>query len=104
MLPPPTSAHDGNPGPVSTAVPAQPAPVLREPGTDADTGADCAAVGLDAAVETTGLGEHPASTPQSARPLRTAKRRDISRKSIRLRAERVRSVLKVHSLMPAWTY
>jgi hypothetical protein len=95
------SAHDGCPAPVSTAVPAQPAPVLRELGTDVETEADWRAVGLNAGLETTGLGEHPASTPQSARPFSTAKRRDISRKSIRLCAERFHSVLKVHSPMLA---
>lgn len=95
------SAHDGSPVPVSTAVPAQPAPVFREPGTDVETDPGGRTVGLDAGLDVIGVGEHPASTPQSARPLRRAKRRDISGKGTRLRAERLHGVLKVHSLMLA---
>jgi hypothetical protein len=39
--PPPTSAQDGSPWPVATAVPPQPAPVVCEPGTDAAADAEC---------------------------------------------------------------
>ena len=66
------SAHDGSPGPVSTVVPAQPAPVFREPGTDVDTDAECGAAGLGVGVETLGLDEHPDSTTQKARLVRVA--------------------------------
>lgn len=69
------------------AVPPQPAPVLRQPGTDVETEAECCAAGLDLGLETLGLDEHPASTAQNARPLRTAKRRYIYGKRTRLRAE-----------------
>ncbi len=43
MPPPPTVAQEGSPGPVATAVPPQPAPVLCQPGTDAETEAECGA-------------------------------------------------------------